>query len=214
MKNTIVNNTINSGNFSEIVSNVINALQTLDNTQAEKGAMREKLRAQQEEIFATIQQIISFSIRVNNDTNLVSLVKLFNMFDYARKLLNHFNYAVKRNSKTGVLKRSDYAKRAPEHAADDVLKEPNPYAVEVIEARKEAKKQEKANAPMSAKLDQAEKGVNRLKKEFNSLGLVDYVKQLEAMSVNIQADKNTAHQEEADEIQNMPSLAVKEVKAA
>lgn len=214
MKNTIVNNTINSGNFSEIVSNVINALQTLDNIQAEKGAMREKLRAQQEEIFATIQQIISFSIRVNNDTNLVSLVKLFNMFDYARKLLNHFNYAVKRNSKTGVLKRSDYAKRAPEHAADDVLKEPNPYAVEVIEARKEAKKQEKANAPMSAKLDQAEKGVNRLKKELNSLGLLDLVKQLEAMSVNIQADKNTAHQEEADEIQNMPSLAVKEVKAA
>lgn len=209
MKNTIVNNTINSGNFSEIVSNVISALQTLDNTQAEKGAMREKLRAQQEEIFATIQQIISFSIRVNNDTNLVSLVKLFNMFDYARKLLNHFKYAVKRDNKTGVLKRSDYAKRAPEHAADDVLKELNPYAVEVIEARKEAKKQEKANAPMSAKLDQAEKGVNRLKKELNSLGLLDLVKQLEAMSVNIQADKNTAHQEEADEIQNMPSLAVK-----
>lgn len=214
MKNTIVNSTINSGNFSEIVSNVISALQTLDNTQAEKGAMREKLRAQQEEIFATIQQIISFSIRVNNDTNLVSLVKLFNMFDYARKLLNHFKYAVKRDSKTGVLKRSDYAKRAPEHAADDVLKEPNPYAVEVIEARKEAKKQEKANAPRSAKLEQAEKGVNRLKKELNSLGLLDLVKQLEAMSVNIQADKNTAHQEEADEIQNMPSLAVQEVKAA
>lgn len=214
MKNTIVNNTINSGNFSEIVSNVINALQTLDNIQAEKGAMREKLRAQQEEIFATIQQIISFSIRVNNDTNLVSLVKLFDTFKYARTLLNTFSYAVKRNSKTGVLKRSDYAKRAPEHAADDVLKEPNPYAVEVIEARKEAKKQEKANAPMSAKLDQAEKGVNRLKKELNSLGLLDLVKQLEAMSVNIQADKNTAHQEEADEIQNMPSLAVKEVKAA
>ena len=95
MKNTIVNNTINSGNFSEIVSNVISALQTLDNIQAEKGAMREKLRAQQEEIFATIQQIISFSIRVNNDTNLVSLIKLFNMFDYARKLLNHFKYAVR-----------------------------------------------------------------------------------------------------------------------
>lgn len=214
MKNTIVNNTINSGNFSEIVSNVISALQTLDNIQAEKGAMREKLRAQQEEIFATIQQIVSFSIRVNNDTNLVSLVKLFNTFGYARTILNTFKYAVKRNNKTGVLKRSDYAKRAPEHAADDVLKEPNPYAVEVIEARKEAKKQEKANAPMSAKLDQAEKGVNRLKKELNSLGLLDLVKQLEAMSVNIQADKNTAHQEEADEIQNMPSLAVKEVKAA
>lgn len=214
MKNIIVNNTINSGNFSEIVSNVISALQTLDNIQAEKGAMREKLRAQQEGIFATIQQIISFSIRVNNDTNLVSLVKLFNMFDYARKLLNHFKYAVKRDSKTGVLKRSDYAKRAPEHAADDVLKEPNPYAVEVIEARKEAKKQEKANAPRSMRLEQAEKGVNRLKKELNSLGLLDLVKQLEAMSVNIQADKNTAHQEEADEIQNMPSLAVQEVKAA
>ena len=84
----------------------------------------------------------------------------------------------------------------------------------MIEARKEAKKQEKENAPMSAKLDQAEKGVNRLKKELNSLGLLDLVKQLEAMSINIQADKNTAHQEEAQEIQNMPSLAVKEVKAA
>lgn len=214
MKNTIVNNTINSGNFSEIVSNVINALQTFDNTKAEKGAMAEKLRAQQEEIFASIQQIIGFSIRVNNDTNLVSLVKLFNTFGYARTILNTFKYAVKRNNKTGVLKRSDYAKRAPENAAADVLAESNPYAVEVIEARKEAKKQEKANAPRSTRLEQAEKGVNRLKKELNSYGLLDYVKQLEAMCSTIQADKDNAQREEAQEVQNMPSLAVQEVKAA
>lgn len=214
MENKIVNNTINVNNFTDTVNNLINALQTLDKIQAEKGAMAEKLRAQREGIFASIQQIISFSIRVNNDTNLVSLVKLFNMFDSARKILNDFNYAVKRNSKTGVLKRSDYAKRAPENAADDVLKTPNPYAVEVIEARKEAKKQEKANAPRSTKLERAEKGVNRLKKEFNSLGLLDYVKQLEAMCSSIQADKDNAQREEAQEMQNMPSLAVQEVKAA
>ena len=214
MENKIVNNTINANNFTDTVNNLINALQTFDNIKAEKGAMAEKLRAQQEGIFAAIQQIISFSIRVNNDTNLVSLVKLFNTFKYARSILNTFNYAVKRNSKTGVLKRSDYAKRAPEHAADDVLKAPNPYAVEVIEARKEAKKQEKANAPRSTKLEQAEKGVNSLKKKLNSLGLLDYVKQLEAMCSTIQADKDNAQQEEAQEIQNMPSLAVQEVKAA
>lgn len=214
MENKIVNNTINANNFTDTVNNLINALQTFDNTKAEKGAMVEKLRAQQEGIFASIQQIISFSIRVNNDTNLVSLVKLFNTFDYARTILNTFKYAVKRNSKTGVLKRSDYAKRAPESAADSVLKEPNPYAVEVIEARKEAKKQEKANAPRSTRLEQAEKGVNRLKKELNSYGLLDYVKQLEAMISTIQADKDNAQREEAQEIQNMPSLAVQEVKAA
>lgn len=214
MENKIVNNTINANNFTDTVNNLINALQTFDNTKAEKGAMAEKLRAQQEEIFASIQQIISFSIRVNNDTNLVSLVKLFNTFGYARTILNTFKYAVKRNNKTGVLKRSDYAKRAPESAADSVLKEPNPYAVEVIEARKEAKKQEKANAPRSTKLEQAEKGVNSLKKKLNSLGLLDYVKQLEAMCSTIQADKDNAQQEEAQEIQNMPSLAVQEVKAA
>lgn len=214
MENKIVNNTINANNFTDTVNNLISALQTFDNTKAEKGAMAEKLRAQQEGIFAAIQQIISFSIRVNNDTNLVSLVKLFNTFGYARTILNTFKYAVKRNSKTGVLKRSDYAKRAPESAADSVLKESNPYAVEVIEARKEAKKQEKANAPRSTRLEQAEKGVNRLKKELNSYGLVDYVKQLEAMISTIQADKDNAQQEEAQEIQNMPSLAVQEVKAA
>lgn len=214
MENKIVNNTINANNFTDTVNNLISALQTFDNTKAEKGAMAEKLRAQQEEIFASIQQIISFSIRVNNDTNLVSLVKLFNTFGYARTILNTFKYAVKRNNKTGVLKRSDYAKRAPESAADSVLKESNPYAVEVIEARKEAKKQEKANAPRSTKLEQAEKGVNSLKKKLNSLGLLDYVKQLEAMCLTIQADKDNAQQEEAQEIQNMPSLAVQEVKAA
>lgn len=214
MENKIVNNTINANNFTDTVNNLISALQTFDNTKAEKGAMAEKLRAQQEGIFASIQQIISFSIRVNNDTNLVSLVKLFNTFGYARTILNTFKYAVKRNSKTGVLKRSDYAKRAPESAADSVLKESNPYAVEVIEARKEAKKQEKANAPRSTKLEQAEKGVNSLKKKLNSLGLLDYVKQLEAMYLTIQADKDNAQQEEAQEIQNMPSLAVQEVKAA
>lgn len=214
MENKIVNNTINANNFTDTVNNLINALQTFDNAKAEKGAMAEKLRAQQEGIFASIQQIISFSIRVNNDTNLVSLVKLFNTFGYARTILNTFKYAVKRNNKTGVLKRSDYAKRAPENAADDVLKESNPYAVEVIEARKEAKKQEKANAPRSTKLEQAEKGVNSLKKKLNSLGLLDYVKQLEAMCLTIQADKDNAQQEEAQEIQNMPSLAVQEVKAA
>lgn len=214
MENKIVNNTINANNFTDTVNNLISALQTFDNTKAEKGAMAEKLRAQQEGIFAAIQQIISFSIRVNNDTNLVSLVKLFNTFGYARTILNTFKYAVKRNSKTGVLKRSDYAKRAPESAADSVLKESNPYAVEVIEARKEAKKQGKANAPRSTRLEQAEKGVNRLKKELNSYGLVDYVKQLEAMISTIQADKDNAQQEEAQEIQNMPSLAVQEVKAA
>ena len=214
MENKIVNNTINANNFTDTVNNLINALQTFDNTKAEKGAMAEKLRAQQEEIFASIQQIISFSIRVNNDTNLVSLVKLFNTFGYARTILNTFKYAVKRNNKTGVLKRSDYAKRAPENAAADVLAESNPYAVEVIEARKEAKKQEKANAPRSTRLEQAEKGVNRLKKELNSYGLLDYVKQLEAMCLTIQADKDNAQQEEAQEIQNMPSLAVQEVKAA
>lgn len=214
MENKIVNNTINANNFTDTVNNLISALQTFDNTKAEKGAMAEKLRAQQEGIFASIQQIISFSIRVNNDTNLVSLVKLFNTFGYARTILNTFKYAVKRNNKTGVLKRSDYAKRAPESAADSVLKESNPYAVEVIEARKEAKKQEKANAPRSTKLEQAEKGVNSLKKKLNSLGLLDYVKQLEAMCLTIQADKDNAQQEEAQEIQNMPSLAVQEVKAA
>ncbi|WP_367425869.1 hypothetical protein ABX026_01520 [Snodgrassella alvi] len=214
MENKIVNNTINANNFTDTVNNLISALQTFDNTKAEKGAMAEKLRAQQEGIFASIQQIISFSIRVNNDTNLVSLVKLFNTFGYARTILNTFKYAVKRNNKTGVLKRSDYAKRAPESAADSVLKESNPYAVEVIEARKEAKKQEKANAPRSTRLEQAEKGVNSLKKKLNSLGLLDYVKQLEAMCSTIQADKDNAQQEEAQEIQNMPSLAVQEVKAA
>lgn len=214
MENKIVNNTINANNFTDTVNNLINALQAFDNTKAEKGAMAEKLRAQQEEIFASIQQIISFSIQVNNDTNLVSLVKLFNTFGYARTILNTFKYAVKRNNKTGVLKRSDYAKRAPENAAADVLAEPNPYAVEVIEARKEAKKQEKANAPRSTRLEQAEKGVNRLKKELNSYGLLDYVKQLEAMCLTIQADKDNAQQEEAQEIQNMPSLAMQEVKAA
>lgn len=214
MENKIVNNTINANNFTDTVNNLISALQTFDNIKAEKGAMAEKLRAQQEGIFASIQQIISFSIRVNNDTNLVSLVKLFNTFGYARTILNTFKYAVKRNNKTGVLKRSDYAKRAPESAADSVLKESNPYAVEVIEARKEAKKQEKANAPRSTKLEQAEKGVNSLKKKLNSLGLLDYVKQLEAMCSTIQADKDNAQQEEAQEIQNMPSLAVQEVKAA
>jgi len=214
MENKIVNNTINANNFTDTVNNLISALQTFDNAKAEKGAMAEKLRAQQEGIFASIQQIISFSIRVNNDTNLVSLVKLFNTFSSARSILNTFSYAVKRNSKTGVLKRSDYAKRAPENAADDVLKESNPYAVEVIEARKEAKKQEKANAPRSTKLEQAEKGVNRLKKELNSYELFDYVKQLEAMISTIQADKDNAQREEAQEIQNMPSLAVQEVKAA
>ena len=214
MENKFVNNTINANNFTDAVNKIISALQTLDNTKAEKSAMGEKLRAQQEEIFASIQQIIGFSIRVNNDTNLVSLVKLFNTFGYARTILNTFKYAVKRNNKTGVLKRSDYAKRAPENAAADVLAESNPYAVEVIEARKEAKKQEKANAPRSTRLEQAEKGVNRLKKELNSYGLLDYVKQLEAMCLTIQADKDNAQQEEAQEIQNMPSLTVKEVKAA
>ena len=75
MENKIVNNTINANNFTDTVNKIISALQTLDNTKAEKSAMGEKLRAQQEEIFASIQQIIGFSIRVNNDTNLVSLVK-------------------------------------------------------------------------------------------------------------------------------------------
>lgn len=210
MKKTIVN----SNNFNEQLNNVIEQLQTFNDTQAKKAAIPEMLRAQQEGLFNSIQQIIAFAISVNNDTNLVQVANIFNTFDGARKILNFFKFAIRRQSKTGELKRTDYAKRDAKSAAQAVLDEPNPFSQEYLDAQKEQKRLDKEAAPLSAKLTKVEKGVINLQKTVSSLGLSSYAQQLEALLLAIQSEKEHANQAEIQELKEMPSIAAQSIKAA
>lgn len=205
---------VNNTNFSDVLNNVIIQIQALSETQSKKAALPEILRGQQETIFNSVQGLLSFAISANNDTPLKQVAAVLGNNKDVVKILNIFNYAVRRQAKTGELKRTEYAKRDAKSAANAVESQENPFTVAYIEEQKEAKRVAKDNAKPHEKLEGLAKKLTSISKEADKLGLNTYSEQIKALLVQISLEIEKAQHQENEDVANMPSIASQSRKAA
>ena len=135
--NIMINNNVNSQNFYDTIKSVQQFVQQINETLEKKAALPEELRKQQELLFNTSRQLLAYAISVNNDTPLNQIAPLFNSHKQCAEILKYFNFAVRRNSKTKQLKRTDYAKLDVNSVVNKVLEVTNPYSLAAIAEQKE-----------------------------------------------------------------------------
>ena len=210
----MINNNVNSQNFYDTIKSVQQFVQQINETLEKKAALPEELRKQQELLFNTSRQLLAYAISVNNDTPLNQIAPLFNSHKQCAEILKHFNFAVRRNSKTKQLKRTDYAKLDVNSVVNKVLEVTNPYSLTAIAEQKELKRLAKENVTSSEKVSNFKKRLLNLVKGAEKDGLSDIVKQLEAIADQCTLEEQKLRQEEANELIAMPSIAISEVKAA
>ena len=199
------NNIVNSQNFYDTIKSVQQFVQQINETLEKKAALPEELRKQKEIVFNSVQHLLAYTISVNNDTPLNQIAPLFSSHKQCAEILKYFNFAVRRNSKTKQLKRTDYAK---------VLEVTNPYSLAAIAEQKELKRLAKENVTSSEKVSNFKKRLLNLVKGAEKDGLSDIVKQLEAIADQCTLEEQKLRQEEANELTAMPSIASSTVKAA
>lgn len=215
----MINNNVNSQNFYDTIKSVQQFVQQINETLEKKAALPEELRKQQELLFNTSRQLLAYAISVNNDTPLNQIAPLFNSHKQCAEILKYFNFAVRRNSKTKQLKRTDYAKLDVNSVVNKVLEVTNPYSLTAIAEQKELKRLAKENVTNSEKVKNFNKSLTNLRKGAEKAGLTglpgvtDIVKQLEALIHQCTLEEKKLRQEEANELTAMPSIA-SEVKAA
>ena len=207
------NNIVNSQNFYDTIKSVQQFVQQINETLEKKAALPEELRKQQELLFNTSRQLLAYAISVNNDTPLNQIAPLFNSHKQCAEILKYLNFAVRRNSKTKQLKRTDYAKLDVDSVVKKILEVPNPYSLAAIAEQKELKRLAKENVTSSEKVRNFNKSLTNLMKGAEKAGLTNIVKQLEAIALQCTLEEQKLRQEEANELTAMPSIA-SEVKAA
>ena len=208
------NNIVNSQNFYDTIKSVQQFVQQINETLEKKAALPEELRKQQELLFNTSRQLLAYAISVNNDTPLNQIAPLFSSHKQCAEILKYFNFAVRRNSKTKQLKRTDYAKLDVNSVVNKVLEVTNPYSLAAIAEQKELKRLAKENVTSSEKVSNFKKRLLNLVKGAEKDGLSDIVKQLEAIADQCTLEEQKLRQEEANELTAMPSIASSTVKAA
>lgn len=208
------NNIVNSQNFYDTIKSVQQFVQQINETLEKKAALPEELRKQQELLFNTSRQLLAYAISVNNDTPLNQIAPLFSSHKQCAEILKYFNFAVRRNSKTKQLKRTDYAKLDVNSVINKILEVTNPYSLAAIAEQKELKRLAKENVTSSEKVSNFKKRLLNLVKGAEKDGLSDIVKQLEAIADQCTLEEQKLRQEEANELTAMPSIASSTVKAA
>lgn len=210
----MINNNVNSQNFYDTIKSVQQFVQQINETLEKKAALPEELRKQQELLFNTSRQLLAYAISVNNDTPLNQIAPLFSSHKQCAEILKYLNFAVRRNSKTKQLKRTDYAKLDVDSVVKKILEVPNPYSLTAIAEQKELKRLAKENVTSSEKVSNFKKRLLNLVKGAEKDGLSDIVKQLEAIADQCTLEEQKLRQEEANELTAMPSIASSTVKAA
>lgn len=208
------NNIVNSQNFLDAIKSIQQCVQQINETLEKKAALPEELRKQREIVFNSVQHLLAYTISVNNDTPLNQIAPLFSSHKQCAEILKYFNFAVRRNSKTKQLKRTDYAKLDVNSVVNKVLEVTNPYSLAAIAEQKELKRLAKENVTSSEKVSNFKKRLLNLVKGAEKDGLSDIVKQLEAIADQCTLEEQKLRQEEADELTAMPSIASSTVKAA
>lgn len=208
------NNIVNSKNFYDTIESVQQFVQQINETLEKKAALPEELRKQQESLFDIARQLFAYTISVNNDTPLNQIAPLFSSHKQCAEILKYFNFAVRRNSKTKQLKRTDYAKLDVNSVINKILEVPNPYSLAAIAEQKELKRLAKENVTSSEKVSNFKKRLLNLVKGAEKDGLSDIVKQLEAIADQCTLEEQKLRQEEANELTAMPSIASSTIKAA
>lgn len=208
------NNIVNSQNFYDTIKSVQQFVQQINETLEKKAALPEELRKQQELLFNTSRQLLAYAISVNNDTPLNQIAPLFSSHKQCAEILKYLNFAVRRNSKTKQLKRTDYAKLDVDSVVKKILEVPNPYSLAAIAEQKELKRLAKENVTSSEKVSNFKKRLLNLVKGAEKDGLSDIVKQLEAIADQCTLEEQKLRQEEANELTAMPSIASSTVKTA
>lgn len=215
----MISNNVNSQNFYDTIKSVQQFVQQINETLEKKAALPEELRKQREIVFNSVQHLLAYTISVNNDTPLNQIAPLFSSHKQCAEILKYFNFAVRRNSKTKQLKRTDYAKLDVNSVVNKVLEVTNPYSLAAIAEQKELKRLAKENVTNSEKVKNFNKSLTNLMKGAEKAGLTrltgvtDIVKQVEALIHQCTLEEQRLRQEEADELTAMPSIA-SEVKAA
>lgn len=210
----MINNIVNSQNFYDTIKSVQQFVQQINETLEKKAALPEELRKQREIVFNSVQHLLAYTISVNNDTPLNQIAPLFSSHKQCAEILKYFNFAVRRNSKTKQLKRTDYAKLDVNSVVNKVLEVTNPYSLAAIAEQKELKRLAKENVTSSEKVSNFKKRLLNLVKGAEKDGLSDIVKQLEAIADQCTLEEQKLRQEEANELTAMPSIASSTVKAA
>lgn len=208
------NNIVNSQNFLDAIKSIQQCVQQINETLEKKAALPEELRKQQESLFDIARHTLAYAISVNNDTPLNQIAPLFSSHKQCAEILKHFNFAVRRNSKTKQLKRTDYAKLDVNSVINKILEVTNPYSLAAIAEQKELKRLAKENVTSSEKVSNFKKRLLNLVKGAEKDGLSDIVKQLEAIADQCTLEEQKLRQEEANELTAMPSIASSTVKAA
>lgn len=208
------NNIVNSQNFLDAIKSIQQCVQQINETLEKKAALPEELRKQREIVFNSVQHLLAYTISVNNDTPLNQIAPLFSSHKQCAEILKYFNFAVRRNSKTKQLKRTDYAKLDVNSVVNKVLEVTNPYSLTAIAEQKELKRLAKENVTSSEKVSNFKKRLLNLVKGAEKDGLSDIVKQLEAIADQCTLEEQKLRQEEANELTAMPSIASSTVKAA
>lgn len=210
----MINNIVNSQNFLDAIKSIQQCVQQINETLEKKAALPEELRKQQESFFDIARHTLAYTISVNNDTPLNQIAPLFSSHKQCAEILKHFNFAVRRNSKTKQLKRTDYAKLDVNSVINKILEVTNPYSLAAIAEQKELKRLAKENVTSSEKVSNFKKRLLNLVKGAEKDGLSDIVKQLEAIADQCTLEEQKLRQEEANELTAMPSIASSTVKAA
>lgn len=210
----MINNIVNSQNFLDAIKSIQQCVQQISETLEKKAALPEELRKQQESLFDIARHTLAYAISVNNDTPLNQIAPLFSSHKQCAEILKYFNFAVRRNSKTKQLKRTDYAKLDVNSVVNKVLEVTNPYSLTAIAEQKELKRLAKENVTSSEKVSNFKKRLLNLVKGAEKDGLSDIVKQLEAIADQCTLEEQKLRQEEANELTAMPSIASSTVKAA
>ena len=210
----MINNNVNSQNFYDTIKSVQQFVQQINETLEKKAALPEELRKQREIVFNSVQHLLAYTISVNNDTPLNQIAPLFSSHKQCAEILKYFNFAVRRNSKTKQLKRTDYAKLDVNSVVNKVLEVTNPYSLTAIAEQKELKRLAKETVTSSEKVSNFKKRLLNLVKGAEKDGLSDIVKQLEAIADQCTLEEQKLRQEEANELTAMPSIASSTVKAA
>ena len=208
------NNNVNSQNFLDAIKSIQQCVQQINETLEKKAALPEELRKQQESFFDIARHTLAYTISVNNDTPLNQIAPLFSSHKQCAEILKYLNFAVRRNSKTKQLKRTDYAKLDVDSVVKKILEVPNPYSLTAIAEQKELKRLAKENVTSSEKVSNFKKRLLNLVKGAEKDGLSDIVKQLEAIADQCTLEEQKLRQEEVNELTAMPSIASSTVKAA
>ena len=210
-------NIINSQEaFLQSINTVANALQSIASIKEAKKNAANDIRNAKHAAFSTVQQLIAFAISKNNDTPLQVIAEHLGGFAEFQEFLRPFKEVISYSAKDKAFKRSFYAKKHAELAAQDVSSQASPFTPEAEETAKAEKKAQKQLAPVSEKLKPflaalkaAEKKANDINSEALDAILSDLRASISATEQKIEAlakQESEAAQTEAKELPSLESM--------